>query len=153
MLARADEGSGSPEDVDLTDIVRSLGRRLGAVCGRLHIVLVARVDGAASARATRERLDQVLDNLIETRSSTHPTGATVTVTCSGCELHVVDEEPGLSDAERERRSTASAGRPRRRSGLGFPIPRAGLLKLMPEQATLRPATAAGIDGAVIFSGN
>ena len=153
VLARADEGSGSPEEVDLTDIVRSRVDAWVPYAEELHIVLVARVDGAAPARATRERLDQVLDNLIENALEHSPTGATVTVSASGSELHVVDEGPGLSDAERERAFDRFwRERPGDGSGLGLAIVRR-LVEADGVRVTLRPATGGGIDAVVILRGN
>jgi signal transduction histidine kinase len=152
VLARADEGSGSPEEVDLTDVVRSRVDAWVPYAEELHIVLVARVPGTAKARATRERLDQVLDNLIENALEHSPTGATVTVSASGSELHVVDEGPGLSDAERERafdrfwRGGQGDG-----SGLGLAIVRR-LVEADGGRVVLRPATGGGIDAVVVLRG-
>jgi len=153
VLARADEGPGSPEEVDLTDIVRSRVDAWVPYAEELHIVLVARVDGAAPARATRERLDQVLDNLIENALEHSPTGATVTVSASGSELHVVDEGPGLSDAERERAFDRFwRGGPGDGSGLGLAIVRR-LVEADGGRVTLLRATGGGIDAVVVLRGN
>jgi len=104
------------------------------------------------ARAGAGRLEQVLDNLLANALEVSPRGATIHVTASRkngwVELHVVDEGPGLSEAQRSRafdrfwRSGRGEG-----SGLGLAIAQrlAGIDEGVVE---LRAAPSGGVDAVV-----
>jgi signal transduction histidine kinase len=149
VLARTEDGA-TAGDVDLAEVVRSRVEAWSPYAEELRIVLEPRVDGPAPARATRERLDQVLDNLIENALEHSPAGGRVTVGASGSEVHVVDEGPGLSDAERERafdrfwRAGHGEG-----SGLGLAIVRR-LVEADGGRVELRRARGGGIDAVVVL---
>lgn len=151
VLARADEGAGAPGMVDLGDVVRSRVDAWVPYAEELGITLTARVDGAAPARATRERLDQVLDNLIENALEHSTADATVTVGTTGSEVHVVDEGPGLSDAERERAFDRFWRGGGEGSGLGLAIVRR-LVEADGGRVELRRANGGGIDAVVTLRG-
>ncbi len=149
VLARADEAPTAGQ-LDLSDVVRGRVEAWAPYAEELGIALEPRLDGAAPARATRERLDQVLDNLIENALEHSASGARVTVGASGSEVHVVDEGPGLSDEERERafdrfwRGGSGEG-----SGLGLAIVRR-LVEADGGSVELRRADTGGIDAVVVF---
>ncbi len=149
VLARAEE-TPTPGEIDLNDVVLGRVESWAPYAEELGITLDARVDGAAPARATRERLDQVLDNLIENALEYSPTGTSVTVAASGSEVHVVDEGPGLTDEERERafdrfwRGGRGEG-----SGLGLAIVRR-LVEADGGSVELRRADGGGIDAVVVL---
>jgi signal transduction histidine kinase len=149
VLARADEAPTAGQ-LDLSEVVRGRVEAWAPYAEELGIALEPRVDGAAPARATRERLDQVLDNLIENALEHSASGARVTVGASGSEVHVVDEGPGLSDEERERAFDRfwRAG-PGEGSGLGLAIVRR-LVEADGGSVELRSADTGGIDAVVVF---
>jgi len=68
--------------------------------------VTATTNGPVIAAARRDRLAQVLDNLVANAIAHSPSGTTVTVTVdatpAGVELHVRDRGPGMSEAERKR---------------------------------------------------
>jgi signal transduction histidine kinase len=147
VLARADE-TPTPGSVDLNEVVGGRVDAWAPYAEELGIALETRLDGAAPARATRERLDQVLDNLIENALEHSPSGGRVTVGAAGSDVHVVDEGPGLSDEERERafdrfwRGGRGEG-----SGLGLAIVRR-LVEADGGTVELRRADTGGIDAVV-----
>ena len=150
VLARAEEGSGPAGEVDLSEVVRSRVEAWAPYAEELQIALEPRADGAARVRATRERLDQVLDNLIENALEHSPAGATVTVGASGSEVHVVDEGPGLTEDERERAFDRFwRGGRGKGSGLGLAIVRR-LAEADGGQVELRLAEGGGIDAVVVL---
>jgi signal transduction histidine kinase len=149
VLARADEAPTAGQ-LDLSEVVLGRVEAWAPYAEELGIALEPRLDGAAPARATRERLDQVLDNLIENALEHSASGARVTVGASGSEVHVVDAGPGLSDEERERafdrfwRGGSGEG-----SGLGLAIVRR-LVEADGGSVELRRADTGGIDAVVRF---
>jgi signal transduction histidine kinase len=147
VLARADEAP-TTGSVDLNEVVRGRVDAWAPYAEELGIALEPQLDGAAPARATRERLDQVLDNLIENALEHSPTGGRVTVGAAGSDVHVVDEGPGLTDEERERAFDRfwRAGRGEG-SGLGLAIVRR-LVEADGGKVELRRAETGGIDAVV-----
>jgi signal transduction histidine kinase len=147
VLARAEE-TPTPGSVDLNEVVRGRVDAWAPYAEELGIALEPQLDGAAPARATRERLDQVLDNLIENALEHSPTGGRVTVGAAGSDVHVVDEGPGLTDEERERAFDRfwRAGRGEG-SGLGLAIVRR-LVEADGGKVELRRAENGGIDAVV-----
>ncbi len=148
-LARADTAVEAAADVSLRDLVRrrvDLWRPLAEEHG---LVLTAAGDGAV-VRAAPGRVEQVLDNLLANAIDASPPGTTVTVSAVGAELHVVDEGPGLTAAERERAFDRfwSSGKSHG-SGLGLAIARR-LVELDGGSIELRPATSGGVDAAVRY---
>jgi signal transduction histidine kinase len=147
VLARADE-TPTPGSVDLNEVVRGRVDAWAPYAEELGIALEPRLDGGAQARATRERLDQVLDNLIENALEHSSSGGRVTVGAAGSDVHVVDEGPGLTDEERERafdrfwRGGRGEG-----SGLGLAIVRR-LVEADGGTVELRRADTGGIDAVV-----
>jgi signal transduction histidine kinase len=147
VLARADEAP-TTASVDLNEVVRGRVDAWAPYAEELGIALEPQLDGAAPARATRERLDQVLDNLIENALEHSPAGGRVTVGAAGSVVHVVDEGPGLTDEERERAFDRfwRAGRGEG-SGLGLAIVRR-LVEADGGSVELRRAETGGIDAVV-----
>jgi len=148
VLARAEASPAPTAELDLRELVRGRVDTWSPLAEEQRIRLVADVDGAAPARATRDRVDQVLDNLIENALEHSPTGGTVIVRTVDGELHVVDEGPGLSEGERARAFDRfwRAGRGEG-SGLGLAIVKR-LVEADGGTVELRRAETGGLDAVV-----
>lgn len=133
VLARADRpGPTERDEVDLGAFVeerRDLWEPLAADAG---IDLVASAPVGATVTATRDRLAQIVDNLISNALDAAPEGSEVHLRCEATprsvEIHVVDAGAGLTPDERNRafdrfwRSNHAAGR-FGGSGIGLAIVR------------------------------
>ena len=102
---------------------------------------------------TADRLEQVIDNLIENAMDASPAGGTITIAASPAggwtELHIIDTGPGLTDEERTRafdrfwrKGSTSGG-----SGIGLAIV-ARLVRADGGEVELRPARNRGIDAVI-----
>jgi signal transduction histidine kinase len=127
-LARADTSREPAGRVDVDLVVRERVRAWSALADEREVHLATVGAAAAPARATEERLRQVLDNLLENALEVSPHGGTILVETRSAppwiELRIRDEGPGLQPEERERafgrfwRSRSGEG-----SGLGLAIVR------------------------------
>jgi signal transduction histidine kinase len=127
-LARADAGAAPADRVELSQLVRNQLEAWNALAEEHGLRLVEDADGAPAARASEERLRQVLDNLLENAVEASPPGGKITVEARTAppwlELRIRDEGPGLPAVERQRafdrfwRGRAGDG-----SGLGLAIAR------------------------------
>ncbi|WP_327344295.1 HAMP domain-containing sensor histidine kinase [Streptomyces europaeiscabiei] len=108
VLARAEAKVTAAEPLSLREII---GERLGvwrpAADERgVTITLRGSADGRLLVLASPGHLDQVLDNVLSNALEVSPDGATITVSTEtrGDEvvLSVLDEGPGMSDAEKSR---------------------------------------------------
>jgi len=106
VLARADAGAAPAERVELGPLVRECADAWSAFADERGLRLAADADDAPAARAGRDRVRQVLDNLVENAFEASPPGGTVTVTARRAapwvELRIRDEGPGLGPDERRR---------------------------------------------------
>jgi signal transduction histidine kinase len=148
-LARADAEGGAATAVGLGDVVT---RRveLWTPYAAEHDVALTGVDDGAIVSVGLGRVEQILDNLLANAIEASPHGSTVSVSASGRELHVVDQGPGLSEAERRRafdrfwRAGTGPG-----SGLGLAISKR-LVELDGGTIELRAAAGGGIDAVVRY---
>jgi signal transduction histidine kinase len=108
VLARAEARVTAAEPLPLTDLVRerlSVWRPAADERG-VTITLRGSADGRPSVLASPGHLDQVLDNVLSNALEVSPDGGTITVRVepSGDEvvLSVLDEGPGMSDADKSR---------------------------------------------------
>ena len=154
VLARADSGSATAERVDLAALVHDRVDLWRALADESDVRIAAAVDGAVAVRATRGRIDQVLDNLIENALAVSPRLTTITVsarvTSVGVELHVRDQGPGMTDEERARafdRFWRSKATQTEGTGLGLPIVRR-LVESDGGSIELRAADGGGLDVAI-----
>ena len=110
-LARADRAHSAPSSIPLRPLVEERVEAWSALAAESDVGLRVELEGDVVALATPGRVEQVLDNLLANAIDASPVGATITVsTCSvngWAELHVTDEGPGLSESERNGRSTGS----------------------------------------------
>ncbi len=155
-LSRAEDAAVGPVEVDLAAIVRERVAHwepLAAERG-VHVLVLAPLEAVVLAvpGATEQIIDNLVDNALDVSPPASVLRLSVVERDDACELHVVDEGPGLSVAEREaafgrfwRGSRAVAGG----SGLGLSIVRQ-LAVAGGGDAELREAPTGGVDAAVLF---
>ena len=153
-LARADAGGGPAGRVDLAELVEERIGAWTALAEERGLNVVAETDGTPVAHASRDRLGQVLDNLMENAVEASPPGGTITVTAraapSWVELRVRDQGPGLTAAERNRAFDRFwRGRRGDGSGLGLAIVRR-LVEADGGSVLLEPAEERGLEAIVKF---
>jgi len=148
-LARADEAAEPATAVDLTALARRRVEMWEALAAERGVSLAAGGDSDL-VRAGEGRVEQVLDNLLANALDASPAYTTIRVETRPGELHVLDEGPGLTDAERERafdrfwRASSAPG-----SGLGLPIARR-LVEVDGGTIELRDAPTGGVDAVVRY---
>jgi signal transduction histidine kinase len=125
-LARAEQLASAPTDVDLAAIVAGRRDAWLALAAERDVRLEAEVEPGLWARATPERLEQVLDNLLNNALEVAPPATAVTLTATArrdrVELRVRDSGPGMSADERVRafdRFWRAPGSPAENGGFGL----------------------------------
>ena len=120
-IARADHAAPPPAELDLTSVARERVDAWAALATERNIALALVPATPAVVRAGRDRVEQVLDNLLSNALEAVPAGGTVEVSTavagSHGELRVRDDGPGMSDEEKRhafdrfwrRRPTAGTG--------------------------------------------
>ena len=151
-LARSDASDEPSVSIDLGLLIEARADAWSALAEERGVRLETSRDGRAHARASAERLEQVLDNLLSNALDVSPEGGTIRLGTrrdgDWVEVHVVDEGPGLTAAERERafdrfwRGGSGEG-----SGLGLAIVER-LVSAEDGHVELRPASPHGIDAVV-----
>jgi signal transduction histidine kinase len=105
-LARADRAHSAPSSISLGPLVEERTEAWSALAAESDVDLRLELEGDLTALATEGRVEQVLDNLLANAIDASPAGATITVSTLSAngwaELHISDEGPGLSEAERSR---------------------------------------------------
>ncbi len=125
-LARSEQSSGTPSDVDIVDLVKDRADAWHPLAQELGISLLIEPVGTGpiTAAADGARLIQVLDNLLANAlDATAATGTIVMRTSTepeGPTIHVIDDGPGLSEQDRRRAFDRfwRANRPEADAGLG-----------------------------------
>jgi signal transduction histidine kinase len=152
-LARSDASDEPAGPVDMADLVASRAEAWSALVEERGVRLATSRDGPALARAAPERVEQVLDNLLANALDVSPRGGTIRMQASRrgewVEVHVVDEGPGLTAAERERAFDRfwRGGGSGDGSGLGLAIVKR-LVAADDGEVELRAASPHGIDAVV-----
>lgn len=151
-LARTQREVEPAGPLDLAALVEARADAWGALADERGVAIDT-VGRNVRARAAEGRVEQVLDNLLANALEVSPRGATIRVATERrdgwAELHVLDEGPGLSAAEREhafdrfwRGDPDGEG-----SGLGLAIARR-LVEVDDGEIELRAAAAGGVDAVV-----
>ncbi len=156
LLSRAEDTAVGPTTVDLAAIVRDRAEYWRALADEQRVTIDSTTPAVASVLAVPGAVEQIIDNLVDNALEVSPAGTQliigVTAVAPRIELHVVDQGPGLSEAEREhafdrfwRGEQAEPGG----SGLGLAIVRQ-LAEAGGGSAELRAAPSGGIDAVVSF---
>jgi two-component system sensor histidine kinase ChvG len=94
------------ESIDLAELMKELAGRFELSGGRRVMVVVKTPAGSTVVRGSRERLDQVFDNVIGNGVSFSPDGGVVEVTLTlegrACIVGVLDRGPGIPSAHLDR---------------------------------------------------
>jgi signal transduction histidine kinase len=153
-LARADRARAAPEAVPVAQVVEERLTAWSALAGERRVALRPQLAEDVDALATSGRLEQVLDNLLANALDVSPPDTTISVTATAVdgwvELHVADEGPGMSAAERARafdRFWRAQGRDEEGSGLGLAIVQR-LVVADGGTIELAPAETGGLDAVV-----
>jgi signal transduction histidine kinase len=153
-LARADASTTPPETVDLAPIISQRLDAWETYIADHYVLLVGRIGEDLTARATPDRVEQAVDNLLANALDVSPSGSTITVIGrrSGrwVEVHVVDEGPGMSEIERERafdRLWRARPGEERGTGLGLAIVKR-LVSADGGESQLLPASTGGLDAVL-----
>jgi signal transduction histidine kinase len=158
-LARAERtgASATADTVDLHAVLLERAEAWGPVADEEGVSL--EVEGpSVVARATPDRLAQVVDNLVANALEASPDGSTITLFAGhgrgGAELHVADRGPGLPEEQRERAfdrfwSGPASTRRLGGSGLGLAIVRK-LVEADGGTVELRARADGGIDATVVL---
>jgi signal transduction histidine kinase len=105
-MARADRAATMPEPTELEPLVTDRLAAWTPFADERDVILEAGVHAHLVALATAGRTEQVLDNLLANALDVAPARSTISVTADArdgwVELHVTDEGPGMSAAQRER---------------------------------------------------
>lgn len=108
-FSRPDRSEGDPptERVELTDLASEVLESFAPLAAERGTVVVLHADAPVHATAHRDRVRQVLLNLLENASKYGPSGQTVVVSASVAAdgralLRVDDEGPGIPDAWKAR---------------------------------------------------
>lgn len=153
-LARADAGAAPATSLQLDRVVGERVDAWAAVASERDVELTPSLQSVPAVHAARERVEQVLDNLLANALEASPPGSEVTVALAlrggAVELVVRDRGPGLSDEEKARafdrfwRKRKGSG-----SGLGLAIARR-LVEADGGGVALRDAPGGGLAAVVAF---
>jgi signal transduction histidine kinase len=153
-LARSDASEEAAGRVELGELVEARADAWSALAEERGVRLETSRDGSALARAAPGRVEQVLDNLLANALEVSPEQGTIKLGTrregEWIELHVIDEGPGLSPAERARAFDRfwRGGRSGDGSGLGLAIVKR-LVAADDGHVELRATEPHGID-AIVF---
>ncbi|MEU0440281.1 HAMP domain-containing sensor histidine kinase [Streptomyces sp. NPDC006186] len=132
-LARLENSASTPEATDLDTVVADRAATWVAFASEHHVGIAATGEQAGAVWAIPGALEQIIDNLLSNALRVSPPGSTITlartVTRDGSgrpvvELHVMDQGPGMTEAERARafdRFWRAADSHHDGTGLGLPI--------------------------------
>ena len=144
LLALARAEATPPEDVPLGPVVAERLAAWTPVAAGSGVRLES--DVAGTALVGRDRLGQVLDNLLANALVVSPEGSVISVRGDAAALHVRDHGPGMSPGDRVRafdRFWSKSGG----SGLGLPIVKR-LVEVDGGSVELQPGDGGGLDVVV-----
>ncbi|MFI7499802.1 sensor histidine kinase [Streptomyces sp. NPDC049687] len=150
-LARLENTATTPEPVDLDAVLAERVAMWEPLAAEEYVGLVVVGARAGHVLAIPGALEQIIDNLLANALRVSPPGTTITlVRVPGAALHVVDQGPGLSPADRERafdRFWRASDAAHDGTGLGLPIVR-HLAHASGGDITLHAAPGGGLDAHV-----
>jgi signal transduction histidine kinase len=157
-LSRAGGEGPDRQSIDVGEVIAERCDAWSALADERHVALLPEPGKApATIRWVPGDLDQILDNLIANAVDASAGGTRIRVILgrdqSGwLELHVIDDGPGMSEADRIRafdRFWQGSGSGDGHSGLGLAIVRQ-LAARNAATVELRPAEPAGVDAVLAF---
>lgn len=105
VLARSDAAAPACDRVDLSTVVAGRTDAWAASAADSRVRLVSRCPSGVEVVAVPGAVEQILDNVLANALAASPAGTQVTIEVvvadGAVELHVVDEGPGMSAADRE----------------------------------------------------
>jgi signal transduction histidine kinase len=150
-LARLENTATTPEPTDLDAVLADRAASWEPLAAEQHVTLTLTGPPAGRVWAIPGALEQIVDNLVANALRVSPPGTTLTLSqAPGAELHVIDQGPGMSPADRERafdRFWRASDSHHDGTGLGLPIVR-HLVRASGGEITLRPAPGGGLDACV-----
>ena len=155
-LTRAEDAAAGPVEVDLSAVLRNRADHWAPLADERSVDLVVDAAEGVTALAAAGAVEQIIDNLVDNALEVSPPDSSIYMTVSAgthvAELHIIDEGPGLSDADRARafdRFWRGAGSAPGGSGLGLAIVQQ-LVAASDGSAELHRSAAGGIDAVVRF---
>jgi signal transduction histidine kinase len=153
-LARNESKTPGLVAVDVRELVAERAEVWRALAAEMDLEIVIDAPGELRALAVEDVLEQVLDNLLSNAFDATPAGGRVKIESFAAdnhiEIHVIDNGPGLSPAEREmalRRFWRGRENQSEGTGLGLSIV-AQLVQLSSGSIELREAKGGGLDAAI-----
>ncbi|WP_406354585.1 HAMP domain-containing histidine kinase [Streptomyces sp. NBC_01635] len=157
-LARLENSASTPEATDLDAVVADRAVTWAAFAAEHYVDIVVTGEQAGHVWAIPGALEQVVDNLLSNALRVSPPGTTITLArtlaggprTSGVELHVIDQGPGMTEAERRRafdRFWRAADSYHEGTGLGLPIVQQ-LIRAGGGDVVLDAAPGGGLDAVV-----
>ncbi|MFG2881770.1 sensor histidine kinase [Streptomyces sp. NPDC048297] len=161
-LARLENSAIRPESVDLGAVVADRAAIWAAFADEQRVgIVVADAATDVRVRAVPGALEQIIDNLLSNALRAAPPGTAITLatatapgeggrTPAMAELHVIDQGPGMSEAERHKafdRFWRAPDTDHDGTGLGLPMVRQ-LARAADGEVTLEAAPGGGLDAVV-----
>ncbi|MFG3014016.1 ATP-binding protein [Streptomyces cinerochromogenes] len=150
-LARLENTATTPEPVDLDAALADRVAMWEPLAAEQYVAIDITGPPVGQVWAIPGALEQIIDNLLANALRVSPPSTTITLhRVPGGELHIVDQGPGMSEADRERafdRFWRASDSHHDGTGLGLPIVR-HLVDASGGTITLRPASGTGLDVAV-----
>ncbi|MFG2264693.1 ATP-binding protein [Streptomyces sp. NPDC048720] len=150
-LARLENSATTPEPVDLDAVIADRVAMWEPLAAEQYVAFAVTGRTAGRVWAIPGALEQVIDNLVANALRVSTPGNTITLhRAPGVALHVIDQGPGMTEADRARafdRFWRASDSHHDGTGLGLPIVR-HLVRAAGGDITLHPAPGTGLDAAV-----
>ncbi|MGW4565823.1 sensor histidine kinase [Streptomyces sp. NPDC004561] len=160
-LARLENSAIRPVAVDVNAVVSDRAAIWTAFADEQHVDIVVSAATAVRVWAVPEALEQIIDNLLSNALRVSPPGTAITLVITTTlregsrtppmvELHVIDQGPGMTEAERHRafdRFWRATDADHDGTGLGLPVVRQ-LARAGGGEVTLETAAGGGLDVVV-----
>lgn len=150
-LARLESTATTPEPVDLDAVLADRAAMWESLAHEQHVTVAVTGPAAGRVWAIPGALEQIIDNLVANALRVSPPGTAITLArAPGAELHLIDQGPGLPQADRERafdRFWRASDSHHDGTGLGLPIVR-HLVHASGGEITLDAAPGGGLDAHI-----
>jgi signal transduction histidine kinase len=150
-LARMENAATTTEPVDLDAVLADRAAMWEPLAAEQYVAIDITGPPVGHVWAIPGALEQIIDNLLANALRVSPPSTTITLhRAPGTELHVIDQGPGMNEADRERafdRFWRSSDSHHDGTGLGLPIVR-HLVDASGGSIALHPAPGTGIDARI-----